>query len=203
MHILLINTNPVVSRLFYDISKDDDISIDEIDSMDNLKDECNYDIVFVDEESYREEQKEFLFGLDTLLKVFFSYKSDEMIEFDRTLSKPFLPSQIIDIISDVKEQNRSSAILDIDELEKIKDLLNMSEESNGIKTAKEELCIDDCKLSDNVYKKSSIKIENRVKKQMLIEEAVKFTIKNLTKKQKKKLLKGKEIEIKIKLKGKR
>ncbi len=182
MHILLINTNPVVSRLFYDISKDDDISIDEIDSMDNLKDECSYDIVFVDEESYREEQKEFLFGLDTLLKVFFSYKSDEMIEFDRTLSKPFLPSQIIDIISDVKEQNRSSAILDIDELEKIKDLLEMDEVVEEINSNSEE---------------------KEIEEQILINEAIEIAMINLTKKQKKKLLKGKEIEIKIKLKGKR
>jgi len=100
MKILLINNNPLVSRMLALCTRDEDIVLDEVKSVDAVG-EGRYDLLFVDDSSYVEQ-------VDTLLeegrireKVFISYTADDAKGFDETIKKPFLPSQIIKVIESV------------------------------------------------------------------------------------------------------
>lgn len=100
MKILLINNNPLVSRMLALCTRDEDIILDEVKSVDAVG-EGSYDLLFVDDSSYVDQ-------VDTLLeegrirqKVFISYSADSVKGFDETIKKPFLPSQIINVIENV------------------------------------------------------------------------------------------------------
>ncbi len=100
MKILLININPVVSRLLALCTRDEHIVLDEVVSADAVE-KASYDIVFVDEASYVNAVQELLGVLEARKKVFISYAGEAMRGFDETIKKPFLPSQIINIIKSV------------------------------------------------------------------------------------------------------
>lgn len=97
MKILLINTNPVVSRLLALCTRDEHMVLDEVKSVEAVE-KAGYDIVFVDEAAYTANVSSLFDGLDIGKKVFFSYSEDPVRGFDIILKKPFLPSQIIKII---------------------------------------------------------------------------------------------------------
>ena len=111
MNILLININPVVSRLLALCTRDEHIGLDEVVSADAV-DKASYDIVFVDEASYVDDVQDLLEGLEARKKVFISYAGGAMRGFDETIKKPFLPSQIINVIDSI-------TVNDSDEEEKI------------------------------------------------------------------------------------
>jgi len=287
MQILLLNANPVVSRLLVLCTRDDAVVLDEVSSTEDVQGDT-YDIIFVDEASYGRDVAELLLKLGDAKKVFISYRSDEMRGFDLTIKKPFLPSQIIDIINDVKvtelepeieeemlviEDDESEveiphifplssdeevekveevaevldepAVLDSDEIEKIKALLEMDDEelteeplsdealeerkvelikeqliAEGLEIVDEDEIVEElsinldgtleksseteekkkkAKKSKQKSKKKSKKIKFNEANMERIEDAVEVAIANMTKKQMKKLLKGKEIEMHIKL----
>lgn len=283
MNILLINANPVVSRLLILCTRDDTTLLHEVASVEEVQG-SDYDVVFVDEASYGRNVAELLGGLKSAKKVFISYRSDAMRGFDMTIKKPFLPSQITEILTDVnpheediledenidqgshaifpltteeelnvaeeiEEEEMPPSVLDVDEIEKIKDLLDMDgmledmdivlsdeeRETRKIKVIKEQLISDGLEIvdEDKIVEELSIgldgtlnsieKSEERDKKKKVkkskkkkkakklkftdammedIEDAVEMVMLNMTKKQMKKLLKGKEIEVKIKLEDK-
>jgi len=100
MKILLINNNPLVSRMLALCTRDEEFELVEVKSVDDIGEE-SYDLLFVDESSYVD-------SIDTLLeegsikqKVFISYSTDAADGFDETIKKPFLPSQIISVIKSV------------------------------------------------------------------------------------------------------
>ena len=102
MKILLININPVVSRLLTLCTRDEHIELIEVDNAKKCE-KISYDIVFVDESSYVDDVKELLEKLKARKKVFISYSNEAMKGFDETIKKPFLPSQIIAIIENVEK----------------------------------------------------------------------------------------------------
>ena len=107
MNILLINTNPVVSRLIALCLRDEDSALEEVNDISRAKRE-KYDIVFVDDLSYVDEVERVLEKLIVKNKVYLSSErtADTMIEdFDDVIKKPFLPSQIISVIERVKNLN--------------------------------------------------------------------------------------------------
>jgi len=59
MKILLININPVVSRLLALCTRDEYIDLDEVVSADAVE-KFSYDIVFVDEASYVDDVQDLL-----------------------------------------------------------------------------------------------------------------------------------------------
>jgi len=290
MQILLLNANPVVSRLLVLCTRDDAVVLDEVSRVEDVQSDV-YDIVFVDEASYGRDVAELLLKFGGAKKVFISYRSDEMRGFDLTIKKPFLPSQIIDIINDVKVAELESeieeemlvikddeseveiphifplssddtveeieevvevldepAVLDSDEIEKIKALLEMDDEElaeeplsdealeeRKVELIKEQLIADGleivneneiveelsinldgtleksseteekkkkAKKSKQKSKKKSKKIKFTQANMERIEDAVEMAMATMTKKQMKKLLKGKEIEMHIKLEDK-
>lgn len=105
MNILLLNTNPVVSRLVALCMRDDTITFREVPDISDTGD-TTYDIIFVDDASYDGETAAFLDALDTGKIVFFSRRdSGEEVggAFDYVIKKPFLPSQIQAVIDEVSK----------------------------------------------------------------------------------------------------
>lgn len=263
MNILLINANPVVSRLLVLCTRDDAVTLHESALVHNIEN-SHYDLIFVDEASYGRDVAETLVRFKDAKKILISYRNDDMKGFDMSIKKPFLPSQIIDIIentialekssiekneevmekeSDIIKSVSETSVLNTDEIEKIKSLLEMDDTledneeilddealemrkialikeqliSDGLEiveenTIAEELSIDlDGMLTTGIKpsKKNRIKSKSKSKKikftkktMKKIKNAVEMAMTAMTKKQMKKLLKGKEIEVSVKLENK-
>ena len=104
MKILLINDNPVVSRLLVLCTRGETVVLDEVINVNAVKDD-GYDIVFVDEASYESNVAELFSVLDNCKKVFISYDNQPMDGFDVTIKKPFLPSQILELIENSEPED--------------------------------------------------------------------------------------------------
>ncbi len=107
MHILLLNANPVVSRLFSLCVRDEDIVLDEITNASHILQDT-YDIVFVDDASMTEEIQSKITTLDVKKKVFLSGKiNHENLDllFDDIIFKPFLPSQITTMLENMEQED--------------------------------------------------------------------------------------------------
>jgi len=234
MHVLLINTNPVVSRLLALCTRNDEIILEEIKDIAVAK-QTEYDIIFVDEESYNDDILQFFNYIDTNKKVLFSNENITINDFDITIKKPFLPSQIMSLLQNIqnindKEIEIKPQVLDGEEVEKIKALLNMDEEDNiaeelsendieirKIKVIKEQLIadgleiIDEDKILEELSEKKTILPKRKKKKKKefkysaqeleKIEDAIEVAIVTLKRKQMKKLLKGKKVDIAIQISG--
>ena len=100
MKILLINANPVVSRMLALCTRDEDIVLDEVKSVDAVK-EGDYDLLFVNDAPYMDQIDALLEKKRFRKKVLISYDEGLVKGFDLTIKKPFLPSQITDVIESV------------------------------------------------------------------------------------------------------
>lgn len=101
MKILLINNNPLVSRMLALCTRDEELELLEVKSVDDIGEEA-YDLLFVDDASYVDPMDALLKDGNIKQKVFISYGSDAADGFDETIKKPFLPSQIINVIENVE-----------------------------------------------------------------------------------------------------
>jgi len=291
MNILLINDNPVVSRLLALCTRGEHIGLDEVKCVDDIKD-VRYDILFVDDASYVDHIDALLDDGRIRKKVFISYDGVKIKGFDETIKKPFLPSQIMKVIESVDmseiiedneeenisifplskekeiveeevlpdifplpteeeevdeifelEENAGTEILNSDEIEKIKALLDMDDEiaeneddgllsddeyeARKVKVIKEQLIADGLEIVEEneiveelsitaldtfeeidkqLDKKKKSKKKNKQKETQFnkdelsrIEDAIVVALEKMKPKKIKKLLKGKKIEIKIKL----
>jgi len=167
MKILLINVNPVVSRLLALCTRDEHIVLDEVEGSKTLG-KVSYDILFVDEGSYVNDVKVWIEKLEARKKVFISYSGESMAGFDESIKKPFLPSQIIKVIESVDmsemsenvaeeaaemsgtQEDMSTKILNSDEIARIKALLDMDDD---------EIEINEDEFFDNdAYEARKIKV---------------------------------------------
>jgi len=85
--------------------RDENSIFEEVNSVSSVARD-RYDIVFVDEASYRDEAREFLENLIIRKKVFLTSEDaydDEKRFFDKSIKKPFLPSQIIEVLEGMEE----------------------------------------------------------------------------------------------------
>jgi hypothetical protein len=112
MDILLINSNPVVSRLMALCMRDEHYHLEEVSGAAQAHREA-YDIVFVDDGSYTTVTEGFVSGLDAKRKVFLSSRMQEIPGFDMVIKKPFLPSQIIDILESVERGEEDMPLDDV------------------------------------------------------------------------------------------
>ena len=109
MNILLINTNPVVSRLISLCLRDDSV-LEEVTDVNTVVLD-RYDIVFVDDASYVDGLQDVLSNFMIRKKVFLSGKNsnEESAEyFDEVIRKPFLPSQITTVIESLNEVEKET-----------------------------------------------------------------------------------------------
>ena len=190
MHILLININPVVSRLVSLCMREEHMHLEEVQSVGRVERD-RYDVVFADEASYGEETEEVLANLIIRKKVFLS-SHDEVGDvtgvFDTIIKKPFLPSQITKILESLEkddilevatempsifpfpndevrieeiveeDEKADTKVLDSNEIEKIKSLLEMEEgvvavsdeeyESRKVEVIKQQLIADGLEIVD-------------------------------------------------------
>jgi hypothetical protein len=105
MKILLINNNPVVSRLTALSARKEDIEIDEIQEVTELSSDT-YDIVFVDADSWTKDVKDVIAeNIKTQKSVLFYADGDEeeKASFDLSILKPFLPSEVSAVIRSIEE----------------------------------------------------------------------------------------------------
>ena len=115
MNILLINSNPVVSRLISLCMREEDTVFEEVESVDDVTLD-RYAIVFVDDRSYNEDTKRVLENLMIRKKVFLSgTEVDEEISelFDEVIKKPFLPSQIRSVLKGMDERESVEKAVDV------------------------------------------------------------------------------------------
>ncbi len=111
MKILLINNNPVVSRLTALSARKEDIEIDEIQEVTELNSDT-YDIVFVDADSWSKDVRDVISENIKMKKsVLFYAEGDEedRSSFDISILKPFLPSEVSAVIRSVEEEVLSSS----------------------------------------------------------------------------------------------
>ena len=211
MHILLININPVVSRLLALCMRDEDMDLEEVHSAGAVSRD-RYDVVFVDEASYVAEVREVLANLMIRKKVFLSSSAEldeENGTFDMVIKKPFLPSQITAVLEELEAQEKSEEpaetpsiyplpgdtpqtdeqteedepnVLDLGEIDRIKSLLEMEEEtlpelsedeyeSRKVEVIKQQLIADGLEIVDEdeyveaLSKKSSDGKKKKAKKE--------------------------------------
>ena len=137
MNILLINTNPVVSRLVSLCVREDDIVLEEVTDMAAVTDE-RYDLLFVDDHSYVDEVKHRLPELSITKKVFLSSKHSEDVAlefFDEVIKKPFLPSQITAVIEALKmyqQEEVSEEVVEEEAPEEASSIFPLSTEEKSI-----------------------------------------------------------------------
>lgn len=210
MKVLLINHHPVVSRLLELALKNNIAQIDTVDTLSGIKLK-KYDFVFLDESANNDALLEKLSKSTKVTTIFISYTSEQPNGFDFALKKPFLPEQVMRIVKSVSLTNNSDeipSILDIDEIDRIKDILKNEESieksgetqykhdaikqsiiDNGLEVLNEDELVEST-LNDSKFS---------VKELELIESAIRDTIHGLKPKKIKKLLKGKSVEIKLKI----
>ncbi len=237
MNILLINDNPVVSRLLAMCTRSEGIILEEVVDVRSIT--CDrYDIVFIDDRVYKEDLLHLSNTIDIGKKILLAASNTPLYDdFDAMVQKPFLPSQIIEILDAYSKrlEEREAQVLDPVELERIKALLDMEDEidtednilseealeqrkveiikaqliADGLEIVGEEEIMEDLSKKKSKKKKVPNHKDKQGKKKKhvaftqeeleQIEEAVQVAIATLKRKQMKKLLKGKKIEIAIKL----
>jgi len=137
MDILLINANPVVSRLMALCTRDAAYRLEEISSASQAQKE-HYDIVFVDDGSYTVVTEGFVNGLDASKKIFLSSSMHEIPGFDRVIRKPFLPSQIIEVLEGKEHERMQESEGVISEPEKVAESIEASDEGGDEACVSEE-----------------------------------------------------------------
>ena len=154
MEILLYNTNPVVNRLISMCAKQVSIDIVCVDIL-HTEDITEDTIVMIDDAVFNNEIKDILESTYMGYRVLFvskGFKYDNLALFDDIIQKPFLPSRVIDVITSAMEGNSSRVqdilikqppnfslhqeqkqntyskqVLDQNELDKIKQILDQTE----------------------------------------------------------------------------
>ena len=103
MHLLLINDNPAVSRLVTLSAEKMGHSVTEINDFDSF-DGNKYEITFVDSELYNSEAVDMFknMGLSSHLVYVGSRGSEKPINMDSMVEKPFLPTDLISLITKIE-----------------------------------------------------------------------------------------------------
>ncbi len=189
MKILLINSNPVVSRLTALSARKESVSLDEIRDIADLKksDYNDYNIIFVDSELLSPEILNFLKNSDIKRRVIFYTQDDKEIDdiFNYTILKPFLPSEVSSILREAKmeldeEEHKNNTprdeYLNLNELISTKkdDLvpLDIKEDKKYdiLKGSEEELLKELKASNNNIDKPKKDKLDLNLNDNLLIEE---------------------------------
>lgn len=109
MQILLLNTNPVVSRLITLCLKDRHAELYEFSSLEEIEDRA-YDLAFIDDASYKHITLDAFKRLHIAkLVLLTSHPETKDASVDIVIKKPFLPSKIIEVIDAPGSTNVSEA----------------------------------------------------------------------------------------------
>jgi hypothetical protein len=142
MNILLINTNPVVSRLISLCTRAEDTVLEEVTDVSAVKLD-SYDMVFVDDASYVAEVRQLLQNLSFSKKVsLLGKETDETLfeDFDDLIKKPFLPSQVTAVIESLSVSEE-----EVQESEEKHFIFPLSTE---VESAEEEETLDELEIPE-------------------------------------------------------
>ena len=185
MNILIVSTSFVVKELLGLILKDKNYNLESQEDVENANRE-NYDIVFIDD-SVQDLTSQIEYVQDGLKSpVALLTNTDSNIEATYVVVKPFLPYDIESIMEQLKDKITTATptnILDPEEVAKIKELMEMDDE-----TESQEDILENIELLKD---KKSLKVKKKEAKELLLELC------ELDKKELKKLLKGAKVSIKI------
>jgi len=210
MNILLINNNPIVSKLFALSAKSIiNVHIDEIDSS-GLIPKSSYDLLFIDDGCCGYHQIEEFFGMiNATKKILFGNKKSHTIEYvDAVIIKPFLPSQIIEMLQTVEGSQENIQENIIDEIESLRRNKEERDESNPtiqksmildsdeIDTIK-KLLLDEEELVDDKSEVEKTLVDKERSHKYNIESIV-DALQHIESQKIREILAGAEIKIKIK-----
>lgn len=175
MDILLINTNPIISRLISYSLQEHHVYLNEIGSLDTL-DDGYYELVLVDDAILETTSTDKLMPVKCDQMVLLTNTANRKpLIFDHVITKPFLPSQIIQLIQEELEPEpekvvelpthpspaQDNYVLNIGEVNEIKSLLALDEEIDQENIEKPQTPIEDIE-----------KLKREVIKQTLLDEGL-------------------------------
>ena len=188
MKVLLLTRNHVVREFIELVTGRIAANLDVREDADGVDDEV-YDFLFVDDRgTLLEESIVLLERLKTQKNiVLYNEKNTLHALFDQKIKKPFLPSDIQQILeASPAEESLSSEeqILNIQDIEEIRGLL----ESEGMEIVSEEELVDEIEMA---YGVSETEKESRTEEELLL------ALRNMEPKKIRKLLKGAEVTLTI------
>jgi hypothetical protein len=184
MRILILSNSLVVTELFK-LALDNDIKSEYKQNIDDAN-KNSYEIIFIDDTliNFEKQIENIESNLDYKELVIIANGDNEFS--NKTLKKPFLPKDIRKIIEDINNEleskNEPANVLDLDEIERIKSIIELNEYEEKINKKK---------FADTLKSKESIKAKNKEAKK-LIKELCK-----MSKKEQKELFGSAKVTIKI------
>ncbi len=163
MKILLLNDNPVVTKLVTLSAQKTDDEVTAAHSIEEAP-EGSYDLLVIDDAQYNEDAYAELQNKIEFKKSLFICSRDNKNgeNFSATIKKPFLPTDLVelitnlkknlDVVEDVPEDVSDEELLDGLELEGLDDLddLDELEDVNELEDMDDELILDDEDLGESV-----------------------------------------------------
>ena len=229
MDVLLLNNNPVVDRLVGLCANQVGVEVVSKEIL-NVEDLIKFDMIIVDDKILTRDTKDILESTHMGYRVLLVSKNfdNNTVIFDEVVDKPFVPSRIIDIFNKVLNDKKSiekvslnsndtdTQILDKDEVEKIKSILdenenvsNISEiqdiEAKKIQAFKEHLLSDGVEITnEEEYIQSITKKPKKYKKALkeLIDNALDKIIDRVGKDSFKQAIKEDRVSIEFHIKEK-
>ncbi len=132
MKILLLNDNPVVTKLVTLSAQKLEDEVEAVASVENVQEGASYDLLIVDDNLYIPEDIQRLQSKVECKKMLFirSKETETPKEFDESLTKPFLPTDLVDILTKIRKSivNESAVLKEEDEIEETDDLLEGEKE---------------------------------------------------------------------------
>ena len=169
MKILLINNNPVVSRLTALSARKEEVEIDEVQEVTELHSN-SYDIVFVDAESWSKDVHDVISeDIQTQKLVLFYADGDEeeKSSFDLSILKPFLPSEVSAVIRSIEDKNPelSTNVSSKSDLTTLDDSINLDND---------ETLFDLGELDSVAEKKEEISLPSETKTDLELDDDLSF-----------------------------
>jgi uncharacterized membrane protein len=227
--VLLLNNNPVVDRLVGLCANQVGVEVVSKEIL-NVEDLIKFDMIIVDDKILTRDTKDILESTHMGYRVLLVSKNfdNNTVIFDEVVDKPFVPSRIIDIFNKVLNDKKSiekvslnsndtdTQILDKDEVEKIKSILDENEnvsniaeiqdiEAKKIQAFKEHLLSDGVEITnEEEYIQSITKKPKKYKKALkeLIDNAVDEIIDRVGKDSFKQAIKEDRVSIEFHIKEK-
>jgi hypothetical protein len=179
MKILLVNGNPVVSRLTALSARKESIKLDEIKDISELKN-SDYDVVFVDFESYSRELSNVLNNSNISKRVLFYTQEDRDKPeiFNLSILKPFLPSEVSAVLREMKiemeerEQELAEKPLRLSDLiaEKKDDLVPIKLEKDEVSKKEEDKNLELVRPAKEIIREEKIEKDSKSAEEELLAE---------------------------------
>ncbi len=151
MKILLLNENPVVTKLVSLSAKKIDSTVETVSSVDDAS-QSTYDLVIVDDHKYDDTLLTHLKEKVTYKKLFFIHAKDTEVpqEFPYEITKPFLPTELVEELANIEEKLEDTSEAD-DKLEEKSEEEEMfdTDDEFGLDKDLESLQNDDLSLDDD------------------------------------------------------